>query len=68
MYPKWLVFGLILLSGLFLMVSAAPVADGDAPVKRFKQFQRKSITAREYARDPRPPPLNPPCSPNPFLI
>jgi hypothetical protein len=40
MYPKWFAFILTLLSCLFLMASAAPVAGGElAPVKRLKQFQ-----------------------------
>lgn len=46
MYPKWLVFTLTFLSCLFLMASAAPVADGDAaPVKRLKQFQLRRSSA-----------------------
>jgi len=46
MYPKWLVFALTLLSFLFLITSAAPVAEGEtAPVKRLKQFQPRRADA-----------------------
>ncbi|KAF9792956.1 hypothetical protein BJ322DRAFT_1103400 [Thelephora terrestris] len=49
MYSKWIVFVLTLLSCMFLMAAAAPVADGDAgPAKRLQELQarRDGIVAR----------------------
>lgn len=48
MYPKWLILALTLLSCMFLMVSAAPVADGNVPAKRLQELQarRDGIIAR----------------------